>query len=81
MLPSKYMSHYIFCNVSLICLYYSMSFIPIVNPHRSYESAALIFRDLKDYDQVADVSEKACLLYQENGTPDTAAIALERAAK
>ena len=48
---------------------------------RAYESAALMFRDLKDYDQVADVSEKACLLYQENGTPDTAAIALERAAK
>ena len=40
-----------------------------------------MLRDLKDFVPLADLAEKACLLYLENGTPDTATIALERAAK
>ena len=48
---------------------------------RSMEAAALVYRDMKDLDKACDLVEKASLLYLEHGTPDTAALALDRAAK
>ena len=48
---------------------------------RSLEAAGMIHKDQKREDHAADLIEKASLLYLQNGTPDTAALALERAAK
>ncbi|KAK2147858.1 hypothetical protein LSH36_534g01018 [Paralvinella palmiformis] len=47
----------------------------------SLESAALILKEVKNADKAADFVEQAADLYLEHGTPDTAAIALDRAAK
>ncbi|XP_041455606.1 gamma-soluble NSF attachment protein-like [Lytechinus variegatus] len=48
---------------------------------KQYEHAAFIMRDLKDWGEVMGLFEKAASLYTEHGTPDTAAICLEKAAK
>uniref|UniRef100_A0A8C4QIQ9 Gamma-soluble NSF attachment protein n=1 Tax=Eptatretus burgeri TaxID=7764 RepID=A0A8C4QIQ9_EPTBU len=37
--------------------------------------------EMQRYPEAVGLIEKACIMYQENGTPDTAALALERAAK
>lgn len=48
---------------------------------RALEAASLIYKEQKNWDKVMEMVEKAALLYLEHGTPDTAAIALERAGK
>ena len=48
---------------------------------RSLEAAAMICRDNKQALRGVELIERASLLYLEHGTPDTAAMALERAAK
>lgn len=48
---------------------------------KSLESAALIYKDMQEFTKAADLVEQASDLYLEHGTPDTAAIALDRAAK
>ena len=48
---------------------------------RSLESAALIYKELKQFERAAELVKKASDLYLEHGTPDTAAIALDKAAK
>ncbi|KAG1673886.1 Gamma-soluble NSF attachment protein [Nymphon striatum] len=48
---------------------------------KSYEQAAMVCRDMKDILRTGDLIEKACKLFQEHGSPDTAAMSLERGAK
>ncbi|XP_071490060.1 gamma-soluble NSF attachment protein-like [Diadema antillarum] len=48
---------------------------------KAYEQAAFIMKEMKDWGEVMGLFEKAASLYQEHGTPDTAAITLEKAAK
>ncbi|KAK2190916.1 hypothetical protein NP493_65g07041 [Ridgeia piscesae] len=47
----------------------------------SMEAAALIYKELKEFHKIANLVEEASNLYLEHGVPDTASIALERAAK
>lgn len=48
---------------------------------RSYEQAGLIAKENKDVESCVNLLTKAARLFQENGTPDTAALTLEKAAK
>ncbi|XP_054706201.1 gamma-soluble NSF attachment protein-like [Uloborus diversus] len=48
---------------------------------KSYEQAALISKDMQDFMGSVQLIERACQLFREHGTPDTAALALERGAK
>ena len=48
---------------------------------KSYESAAMIYKDMKQLLKVGEMIERASDLYLEHGTPDTAAICLERGGK
>lgn len=48
---------------------------------RSYEQAGLICKENKELSEAADLMEQAAFMFQENGTPDTAALTLEKAAK
>lgn len=48
---------------------------------RSYEQAGLLCKENKAYDQAVDFMELAAYMFQEHGTPDTAALTLEKAAK
>ncbi|XP_030831412.1 gamma-soluble NSF attachment protein [Strongylocentrotus purpuratus] len=48
---------------------------------KQYEQAAFLMRDQKDWGEVMGLFDKAASLYSEHGTPDTAAICLEKAAK
>ena len=48
---------------------------------RSLEAVALIYKETKEFHKIANLVEEASNLYLEHGVPDTASIALERAAK
>ncbi|XP_023224397.1 gamma-soluble NSF attachment protein-like [Centruroides sculpturatus] len=48
---------------------------------KSYEQAAFVCKDMEDYPTVIHLIQRACQLFREHGTPDTAAIVLEKGAK
>lgn len=48
---------------------------------RSYEQAGLLCKENKEYDEAVKLMEQAAFMFQEHGTPDTAALTLEKAAK
>ncbi|KAF6018386.1 NAPG [Bugula neritina] len=48
---------------------------------KSFEQAGFIAKEMKNFDETAKLIERATNMYLENGTPDTAALALLRAAK
>lgn len=48
---------------------------------RALESAAMTHKDAGDMGKAADLMDKASTMYLEHGTPDTAALTLDRAAK
>lgn len=48
---------------------------------KSYEQAGLIAKENKEIEDCVNMLTKAARLFQENGTPDTAALTLEKAAK
>lgn len=48
---------------------------------KALENAALVCRDLKDYDKTADHGEEAAQLFVEAGVPDTAVHTLDKIAK
>ena len=41
----------------------------------------MLCKDNKEYDEAVRLMEQAAIMFQEHGTPDTAAISLEKAAK
>ncbi|KAF3857973.1 hypothetical protein F7725_011174 [Dissostichus mawsoni] len=45
------------------------------------EQAGMMMKEQKKMPEAIDLIEKACMMYMENGTPDTAAMALDRAGK
>ena len=49
--------------------------------YRSYEQASLVAREQGDLQETVRLIERACQLYQEHGSPDTAALTLEKGAK
>ena len=49
--------------------------------YRSYEQAGLISKENKELDLAVQYMERASFMFQEHGTPDTAALCLEKAAK
>ena len=49
--------------------------------YRSFEQAAFIAKDMGDFNETAKLIERCSNMYIENGTPDTASLALLRAAK
>ncbi|GBN50203.1 Gamma-soluble NSF attachment protein [Araneus ventricosus] len=48
---------------------------------KNYEQAAMIYKEMEDYQNAVQLIERACQLFREHGTPDTAALALEKGAK
>ncbi|CAL8070606.1 unnamed protein product [Calicophoron daubneyi] len=48
---------------------------------KNYETASIIYKDLKEFQKMADLVTKAGRLLRENGTPDTASYVYEKAAK
>ncbi|XP_034063590.1 N-ethylmaleimide-sensitive factor attachment protein, gamma b [Gymnodraco acuticeps] len=48
---------------------------------KAIEQAGMMMKEQKKMPEAIDLIEKACMMYMENGTPDTAAMALDRAGK
>ncbi|XP_048696205.1 gamma-soluble NSF attachment protein isoform X1 [Lepidochelys kempii] len=48
---------------------------------KAYEQAGMMLKEMQKLPEAVQLIEKASTMYLENGTPDTAAIALERAGK
>ncbi|CAH8617624.1 unnamed protein product [Heterobilharzia americana] len=48
---------------------------------KQYEAASQMYRDLKDFSQMASLIAEAGLMLRQNGTPDSASYVYERAAK
>ncbi|GAB1301801.1 Gamma-soluble NSF attachment protein [Apodemus speciosus] len=48
---------------------------------QSYEQAGMMLKEMQKLPEAVQLIEKASMMYLENGTPDTAAMALERAGK
>ena len=48
---------------------------------RSFEQAGLLCKEYKEIEDCVNLLERAAQLFQQNGTPDTAALTLDRAAK
>lgn len=48
---------------------------------KSYEQAALVSKDMNQIMEAVEMIKRACQLFREHGTPDTAALALEKGAK
>ncbi|XP_013785057.1 gamma-soluble NSF attachment protein-like, partial [Limulus polyphemus] len=48
---------------------------------KCYEQAALMAKDMKDYTEVVTLTNQACQMFREYGTPDTAALSMEKGAK
>lgn len=53
----------------------------IFHAGKSLEQAALVCRDLKEFDVAADLGERAAQNFRESGVPDTAAMTLDKIAK
>ncbi|KAG9276709.1 gamma-soluble NSF attachment protein-like [Astyanax mexicanus] len=49
--------------------------------HRALEQAGMMLKDMQRLPEAIQYIEKASMMYVENGTPDTAAMALDRAGK
>uniref|UniRef100_A0A3P8WM18 Gamma-soluble NSF attachment protein n=1 Tax=Cynoglossus semilaevis TaxID=244447 RepID=A0A3P8WM18_CYNSE len=49
--------------------------------YRAIEQAGMMMKEQKKMPEAIQYIEKACMMYMENGTPDTAAMALDRAGK
>ena len=54
---------------------------PICINYRAYEQAGLISKENKEIEQAVQFMERASFMFQEHGTPDTAALCLEKGAK
>ncbi|KAL8182319.1 UNVERIFIED_CONTAM: hypothetical protein K2H54_053000, partial [Gekko kuhli] len=48
---------------------------------KAYEQAGMMLKEMQKHYEAVELIEKASMMYLENGTPDTAAIALDRAGK
>nr|XP_042095211.1 gamma-soluble NSF attachment protein isoform X3 [Ovis aries] len=48
---------------------------------KAYEQAGMMLKEMQKLPEAVHLIEKASMMYLENGTPDTAAMALERAGK
>uniref|UniRef100_A0A4W2BLJ7 Gamma-soluble NSF attachment protein n=1 Tax=Bos indicus x Bos taurus TaxID=30522 RepID=A0A4W2BLJ7_BOBOX len=48
---------------------------------KAYEQAGMMLKEMQKLPEAVQLIEKASMMYLENGTPDTAAMALERAGK
>ncbi|XP_026056685.1 N-ethylmaleimide-sensitive factor attachment protein, gamma a isoform X1 [Carassius auratus] len=82
MLPSEY-SH-VDCRYLVViwpnpCLCVILLFV--VTVHRAFEQAGMMLKDMQRLPEAVQYIEKASMMYVENGTPDTAAMALDRAGK
>ena len=67
---------------SLFCLFLSGHFtLVLLYYYRAFEQAGLLCKEKKDMDSAVQFMERASLMFQEHGTPDTAALCLEKAAK
>ncbi|XP_013907052.1 PREDICTED: gamma-soluble NSF attachment protein [Thamnophis sirtalis] len=48
---------------------------------KAYEQAGMMLKEMQKHHDAVELIQKASMMYLENGTPDTAAIALDRAGK
>ncbi|KAF7245294.1 Gamma-soluble NSF attachment protein [Varanus komodoensis] len=51
------------------------------NNKAAYEQAGMMLKEMQQHHDAVELIQKASMMYLENGTPDTAAIALDRAGK
>ena len=49
--------------------------------YRSLDQAILLLKELQNWKEISSVAHKACQLFQEHGSPDTAALLLDKSAK
>ena len=49
--------------------------------NRSLDQAILLLKDMRDWKEISSVAHKACQLFQEHGSPDTAALLLDKSGK
>ncbi|CAJ0961802.1 unnamed protein product [Ranitomeya imitator] len=62
--------------------YYNyFSVTSIISFDRAYEQAGMMLKEMQKLPEAVQLIEKASMMFLENGTPDTAAMALERAGK
>jgi len=45
------------------------------------EQAILICKEMGNLNEAAELAERACIIYQQHGSPDSGALCLEKAAK
>ncbi|XP_057370935.1 gamma-soluble NSF attachment protein-like [Daphnia carinata] len=48
---------------------------------KSLDQAILLLKELQDWKEISTIAHKACQLFQEHGSPDTAALLLDKSAK
>jgi hypothetical protein len=48
---------------------------------KCFDQAALVCKELGQLQEIADLAERACNMYQQHGSPDSGAMCLEKAAK
>ena len=65
-----------------IVTHYIISYVFIAHflHFRALENASLMSKELGEFDMVAQLAERACKLYRNHGTVDTAAATLDKAA-
>lgn len=68
------------CVLTLFCNFLNLSY-RLFHAAKAIEQAGMMMKEQKKMPEAIQYIEKACMMYMENGTPDTAAMALDRAGK
>ncbi|KAK4020850.1 hypothetical protein OUZ56_002794 [Daphnia magna] len=58
-----------------------MSGLRYFSAAKSLDQAILLLKELQDWKEISTIAHKACQLFQEHGSPDTAALLLDKSAK
>lgn len=48
---------------------------------KALDQAVLVCKDLNDFNSIRNLAERACILHQQHGSPESAASSLDKAAK
>lgn len=58
-----------------------INFFSLYRAAKCFEQATLICKELGQLEEIASLAERACVMYQQHGAPDSGALCLEKAAK
>ena len=76
--------HSFFSAAKLVSILHQIKKILIINQFivtRSLDQAIILLKELQDWKEISIIAHKACQLFQEHGSPDTAALLLDKSAK